>query len=113
MLMSKKLIVITLSTLFLFSCGPKSVTKKDGQAMASLMSYFFLCQALSKKDTDAECTYLNLEDYGVVEKTGIKLDPDINIQIAIVNHELSAIASHVDGKEFFHMNSSGKIVPLT
>ena len=81
--------------------------------MASLMSYFFLCKALSKQDKDADCTFLNLEEYGVVEKTGIKLDPNINIQVAIIDHKLSAVASHVEGKEVFHMNSAGKIVPLT
>jgi hypothetical protein len=113
MLKSKKLIVIILSTIFLSSCGPKSVTKVDGEAVASLMSYFHLCRALAKEDKDADCTFINLEDYGVVEKRGIKLDPNINIQVAIVNHKLSAFASHVEGKEVFHLDSTGKIAPLT
>jgi hypothetical protein len=113
MLKSKKLIFIILSAVFLFSCGPQTVTKTDGKAMASLMSLFFMCQSLAKADANVECTLINLEDYGVVENSGIKLDPNINIQIAIVDKKFSAIANHAEGKDYFHINSAGKVIPIT
>lgn len=109
----KRLIVLILIVGFLFSCGPPSTTKVDGEAMGTLTSLVFLCQALSRENSDAECTLINLENYGVLKTDGLKLSPDVNIQIAIIDHKFSAIASHYRSELVFSMDTSGKIAQIT
>lgn len=108
----KRLIILILIVGFLFSCGPPSVTEVDGEAMGSLMSLIFLCSKLSREDSDAECTFINLENYGVLESSN-KLRPDVNIQIAIIDHKFSATASHIQSEMVFLLDSAGKIAPIT
>ena len=109
----KRLIILILIVGFLFSCGPPSVTNVDGKAMGTLMSLIFLCSALSREDSDAECTFINLENYGVLESSDIKLSPDINIQIAITDNKFSATGSHFQSETVFSLDASGKVAPIT
>lgn len=109
----KRLIILILIVGFLFACGPPSATKVDGEAIGALTSFAFICSALSKEDSDAECTFNNLENYGVVEKMGLKFSSDVNIQIAIIDHKFSATASHIQSEMVFLLDSAGKIAPIT
>ena len=109
----KRLIIVILIAGFLFSCGPPSGTEGDAKATTTLMALFFLCNALSKEDSDAECTFINFENYGVLESTDIKLSPDINIQISIIDHKFSATASPIGSEMVVSLDSSGKIALIT
>ena len=110
---SKNLLLLILVVGFLFSCGPKSTTDEDGQAMTELISLLFLCKALPKEIGDTGCTFIKLENYGVSEKTGIKLNPEINIQIAILDNKFTATASHAQSENVFSVDSLGKVEPIT
>ena len=108
----KRMIILVLIVGFLFSCGSPRATKVDGDAMASLASLLFLCQALSRLNSEAECTFINLERFGVVESTGLMPNPDINIQIAIIDHKFFATGSHFQSETVYSLDASGKVAPI-
>ncbi len=114
MIKYKRLILLILILGFLFSCHPGlKVTKKDSEAMQTLVSLMFFCGMLSQENSDANCTFINLENYGILEKAGIKLNPDVNISIAILDNKFSATASHISSEMVFSLDSSGKVAPIT
>ena len=85
----------------------------DGESIKSLMSLLTLCHFLKTQNSDSECTLINIENSGVAEKVGLNLDPDINIQIAIIDHKFSATGSHIQSATIFSLDASGKIAPIT
>ncbi len=109
----KRLIILILFVGFLFSCGPPRVTDKDGEVIQSIMSIYDLCGYLKRKTNDTECTFIKLESYGVLEIASIALNPDVIIQIAIIDHKFFATGSHIQSEGIISIDSSGKIAPIT
>ena len=109
----KRLIIIILIVGFLFSCGPPSMTDRDGEVLQSLGSISNLCGYLKKKTSDTECTFIKLESYGVFKIAGITFNPDVNIQISIIDHKFFATGSHIQSGKVITIDSSVNIVPIT
>ena len=109
----KRLIILILIVGFLFSCGPPSATDRDGEVIQSIMSIFDLCEYFKTKTNDTECTFIKLESYGILEIAGIALNPDVIIQIAIIDHKFFATGSHIQSGKVITIDSSGNIVPIS
>jgi len=77
------------------------------------MSVYDYCGYLKKKTNDTECTFIKLENHGALESAGIKLNPDVIIQIATIDHKVFVTGSHIQSEKIVSIDSSGNISPLT
>ena len=110
----KRLILLILILGFLFSCHPGlKVSKEDSKAMGTLKKLNIFCTLLSQENSDAKCTFINLENSGILENPGMELNPDVDFTISILDNKFSATASHISGEMVFSMDSSGKVLPIT